>query len=398
MKRILKSALYLLLATTLVVACSNDEPQPTHPAPTPETPQPLTESHTLLIYMQGNNGLAEFMDSNLQRIISAYYNIDNDNARVFIFYDRGNYTRLTELYMNDGMAKQRLIEEYTTSTSTVDKDFMAAVFAQVKELAPADSYGLILSSHGGGWVPADLYDVYLIGEGSRAEEPQASPLFYGQDDYDCMEIPDLVDAINAMHFNYIIFDACFMGNVEALYDMRSSADYIIASPAEVLGAGFPYETMLPMLFEYEGHQLEEICEEYMAYYEGSSATVTLVDCAKFDALAAAMHKVIATGNEANVDIDALQAFDNFDAHLYLDLGHYVEQIATDEALKAFNKALKEVVIFTDHTSSLFTSTGSVETIAVERSSGFTTYVKQDGCPVTYAEWLKTAWAKAIGAK
>ena len=82
----------------------------------------------------------------------------------------------------------------------------------------------------------------------------------------------------------------------------------------------------------------------------------------------------------------------------LDLGHYVEQIATDEALKEFNKALKEVVIFTDHTSSLFTSTGSVETIAVERSSGFTTYVKQDGCPVTYAEWLKTAWAKAIGAK
>ncbi|MBO5833267.1 MAG: hypothetical protein J6Q95_08245 [Alistipes sp.] len=190
-----------------------------------------------------------------------------------------------------------------------------------------------------------------------------------------MEIPDLVEAIDVMHFNYIIFDAYFMGNVEALYDMRSSADYIIASPAELLGAGFPYETILPMLFEYEGHQLKEICEEYMASYEGSSATVTLVDCSKFDDLATAMRAAMESGDQTKVDIDALQAFDNFDAHLYFDLGHYVEQIATDEALNAFNKALKDVVIFTDHTSSLLTVTGTENTIAVTRSSGFTTYVK-----------------------
>ena len=221
-------ALLLIFAAIVMqfaVACNNDEPQPTPQPepPTPELPQPLTESHTLTIFMQGNNGLAEFMDSNLQRIISSYYDMPEGDFRIFIFYDRGNYARLTELYMNDGMAKQRLVEEYDTSVSTVDKEFVRGVLAKVKEEAPADSYGLILSSHGGGWGPADLYDVYLLGEGTRST-PEARPLFYGQDDYDCMEVTDLADALSDTHYEYIIFDACLMGNVEELYDLRNSAD------------------------------------------------------------------------------------------------------------------------------------------------------------------------------
>jgi hypothetical protein len=50
------------------------------------------------------------------------------------------------------------------------------------------------------------------------------------------------------------------------------------------------------------------------------------------------------------------------------------------------------------TTSTATSTGSEDTINVTRSSGFTTYVEQEECPVTYDEWKKTAWAEAIGAK
>ena len=123
-----KTLLFALAAIVMqfAVACNNDDPQPTPQPepPTPEQPQPLTESHTLVIFMQGNNGLAEFMDSNLQRILAAYYDIPEGDFRILVFYDRGNYTRLTELYMNDGMAKQRLIEEYDTSTSTVDKAFI----------------------------------------------------------------------------------------------------------------------------------------------------------------------------------------------------------------------------------------------------------------------------------
>ena len=390
-----KTLLFALAAIAMqfAVACNNDDPQPTPQPepPTPEQPQPLTESHTLVIFMQGNNGLAEFMDSNLQRILAAYYDIPEGDFRILVFYDRGNYTRLTELYMNDGMAKQRLIEEYDTSTSTVDKAFIESVLARVKEEAPADSYGLILSSHGGGWVPSDLYDVYLLDEGTRATDPQIRPMFYGQDDYDCMEIPDLVGALDDIHFNYIIFDACFMGNIEALYDLRNSADYIVASAAEVLGAGFPYETMLPMLFEYDDHSLKAICEEYMKYYANSSGTVALIDCQQLEPLAEAMRAVMAEMGDVNVK--SVQAYDAFEYHLYFDLLHYVELGVENST--AFEKALNKAVLYSGHTSTILTSTGDVDSFELARSCGVSCYITQKDCPATEAAWRETSWAKAV---
>ena len=395
MKRVLNSVVLLMTAIIFIVGCSPEEPAPKPPTPDEQQPQPLTESHTLMIIMQGNNGLAEFMDSNLQRIITAYYDVPTDVGRILIFYDRGNYTRLTELYMDDGMAKQRLIEEYPTSTSTVDKEFLAGVINRMKEVAPADSYGLIMSSHGGGWVPADLYDVYLLGEDSRAT---ARPLFYGQDDYDCMEIPDLVDALDQTRFKYIIFDACFMGNVEGLYDMRNAADYIIASPTEILGAGFPYENFLPLLFERTDHKLKEVCEAYMEYYRDTSGTIALIDCSKMDALAEAMRGVYAEAK--SVDVSQVQAYDNFLYHLYFDLGDYVKQVATGDTLERFNAALRDVVVYSGYTDTFFTVTGEDDAyIPIEEYSGLSCYILQeDDCPNTAAAWRDTAWAKAVGAE
>lgn len=395
MKRVLNSVVLLMTAIIFIVGCSPEEPAPKPPIPDEQQPQPLTESHTLMIIMQGNNGLAEFMDSNLQRIITAYYDVPTNVGRILIFYDRGNYTRLTELYMDDGMAKQRLIEEYPTSTSTVDKEFFAGVINRMKEVAPADSYGLIMSSHGGGWVPADLYDVYLLGEDSRAA---ARPLFYGQDDYDCMEIPDLVDALDQTRFKYIIFDACFMGNVEGLYDMRNAADYIIASPTEILGAGFPYENFLPLLFERTDHKLKEVCEAYMEYYRDTSGTIALIDCSKMDALAEAMRGVYAEAK--SVDVSQVQAYDNFLYHLYFDLGDYVKQVATGDTLERFNAALSDVVVYSGYTDTFFTVTGEDDAyVPIEEYSGLSCYILQeDDCPNTAAAWRDTAWAKAVGAE
>ena len=398
MKRVLNSVVLLMTAIIFIVSCSPEEPAPKPPTPDEQQPQPLTESQTLMIIMQGNNGLAEFMDSNLQRIITAYYDVPTDVGRILIFYDRGNYTRLTELYMDDGMAKQRLIEEYPTSTSTVDKEFLAGVINRMKEVAPADSYGLIMSSHGGGWVPADLYDVYLLGESSRANEPNAKPLFYGQDDSDCMEIPDLVDALKHTRFKYVIFDACMMANVESLYDMRNMADYIIASPTEILGAGFPYENFLHLLFERTDHKLKEVCEAYMEYYRDTSGTIALIDCSKMDALAEAMRGVYAEAK--SVDVSQVQAYDNFPYHLYFDLGDYVKQVATGDTLERFNAALRDVVVYSGYTDTFFTVTGEDDAyIPIEEYSGLSCYILQeDDCPNTAAAWRDTAWAKAVGAE
>lgn len=362
----------------------------TTPAATP------AKSHTLILFMQGDCGLEEFMDINLQRVISAYYELP-ETTQIAIFYDRGNYTRLTKLYMDDGMAKQQLIEEYKVSQSAVDTQFVQGVLERIKTELPADTYGIILSSHGGGWVPAEIYNDYIYHDWEGEQSPSAAPLFYGQDRDANMEIPALAEALSVLHFDYILFDACFMASVEGLYDLRNNADYIIASSAEVLGDGFPYQDILPLLFEAD-HGLQEACEAFMALYEGSSGTISLVKTSEFEGLAEAVRKVVAA-SDGTVDPEQIQGYEGFPIHLYYDLEQYVEQMTADETLRTeFRTALSKVLAYTNHTPSFISSVYKTMTIDLERSCGLTCHVEREEFPETHAAYLNTAWAKAIGAE
>lgn len=388
MRKILHLLWMLLLLCS--VGC-NDDQQP----PTPDTPIGYAEDHVMILYMQGDNGLETFMDTNLQKALTAYYEVA-DKGRIVIFYDRGNYTRLTELYLDDGMAKQRLIKEYSTSVSSVDADFMRQTFELIYSEIPAKSYGLILSSHGGGWVPSDIYSNYLNYDWYESGEPlERRPLFYGQDGSDCMELPELVEVLSTRKFDYIIFDACFMASVEGLYDLRHTTDYIIASSAEVRGEGFPYQNIVPLLFRAD-HGLKESCEAFMEFYEGGSGTISLIDCSQLESLAAAMKRVVNAADET-IDYAQIQGYECFPIHLYYDLEQYVEQLTDDETLRSeFRTALRKAVPFTDHTPTFISSAWRVETIDLPRSCGLTCHVERTEFPDTHTAWLQTAWARAIG--
>ena len=79
-----------------------------------------------------------------------------------------------------------------------------------------------------------------------------------------MEIADLAAALTG-HFDFIMFDACFMASVEVLYELRDKADYFIASPAEIISDGFPYEAAAPYFWGGE-EDLKQVCREYYNYY------------------------------------------------------------------------------------------------------------------------------------
>ena len=337
------------------------------------------------------------MDVNLQRIVTAYYDVPQDLGRVVVFYDRGNYTRLTELYLSDGMAKQRVIKEYSNTVSTVDPEFVKGVFDLIRQEVPSGSYGLILSSHGGGWVPADIFDLYLYLDTAN-EQPLAERSFYGQDGYDCMELPQLAQALEGWDFRYVIFDACYMASVEGLYDVRGLSDYIIASSAEIMGTGFPYEDIIPILFSREDHSLVEACEAYMDMYRESSGTISLIDCTKLESLAQVMLQINQTEGEKLVDVSNIQPYEAFSTHLYFDFEQYVEVLTSnEELLSMFDEALSDVILFTDHTSQFFSAVGDEAYIDLPRSCGLTCYVYQPGCENTHAAYLQTSWAKAVGA-
>ena len=105
---------------------------------------------------------------------------------------------------------------------------------------PADSYGLVYWSHADGWIP---YPV-----------PSASTRWIGQDTGEGqdnrMNISDFVDVLDdgMPHFDFIMFDACFMMSVEVAYEVRNYTDYYIGSPTENPGPGAPYDKVVPYMF------------------------------------------------------------------------------------------------------------------------------------------------------
>lgn len=386
------------LLLLLFARCGKD-----NPVGEQEPPVPL-HSHTLLVYMMGNNGLAEFMDMNLTQILEGAAGMP-EHARVAVFYDRGNYTRLTEIYLDDeGRVKQRVLEEWGPDrTSSVNPEFMGNVMDMVQEQLPADTYGLILSSHGGGWVPSQIFDSYVT-DATEAERRRVAPLtrFFGQDGVECMEIPELANVLAGRGFDYILFDACFMASVEALYDLRETTDHIIASSAEIMGTGFPYREILPVLFQPD-HGLEQICRLYMEFYRSpavpkQSATISLVDCSHLDALSQRMRNVLATARDGLVNVSEIQSYEGFTTHLYFDLEQYVEQLTGDATLlHDFRMTLRKAVPFSDHTEQFYSDYGSV-TLPLPRSCGLTCHIGQPSHPETQTAFLETAWAKAVGAE
>ncbi len=323
-KSIFIKLLAVLFAFPLFVSCHDDnkvEP------PVIDTEEPkLISDHTLVFYIMGNGtGLTPTMDLGLNSIRSAASKVVSETNHVVVFYDRGDVTRLYELVDVNGAMKEQEIRKYVSTDNCVDPQFMADVFKLIDETFSSDSYGVVFSSHGGGWASTNTFNEFIAETfpASESSEPQMTPLYCGQDGLIYMDIPEMADALDrsGLSFDYILFDACYMSSIEAIYDLRYFADYIIASPCEVLAGGFPYKEIIPMLFT-EGHQLENVCKSYVDYYRAQtgdkqSAVIALTDCAELETLAEEVRKVNASGGSYNVD--GIQAYEGFSSHLFFDL-------------------------------------------------------------------------------
>lgn len=81
-----------------------------------------------------------------------------------------------------------------------------------------------------------------------------------------IDITNFAAAVKAQNYrpDYLLFDACFMANIETLYDLRECTDYVIAAPCEIMAQGFPYERAMPWFFTDGGkeYNLTKVCEAF----------------------------------------------------------------------------------------------------------------------------------------
>lgn len=282
--------LYSLLCSVLLLslsACHHKEKEVIDPQP--------TVSHTLLIYMAGdNNGMGSEYKSNVTRCIEGLKKAE-PGFNLVIFRDvNPNYPEIYSLQRN-AKDPQRIdtvyLRRYEEHINTSDKDVLADVVNFVFETFPSQIKGFEYWSHGGSWLP----DGWQPSAPKAADRTRATQ-YIGIDNYRYMQLWDLREALERCpHLDYITFDACNMATAEVAYELRDRCNYVLASAQEILLKGFPYSTMIPSLSKAGSEGVYAAlcrCVDDMQAFYPTNGSLSLIKSSEMEPLATAYAQLL----------------------------------------------------------------------------------------------------------
>ena len=299
----------------------------------------------------------------------------------------------------EGQLRRDTLIVYPDTDVSSTAEVLNNVLNDVRDKFPARSYGLLFSSHAKGWVPVGYKEqsTSLFGTGGvHPEYPLTKELGTENATGSGIDIRDLPAAL-PMHLDFFIMDACLMGCVEVAYELRDKCDLLLFSPTEILAAGMPYKTMPEKLLDIASPDLEGIAREYYEMYEAESglyksATITLVDCRKTEALAQVVGEIIAahrTGFD-NAPRSQVQPYFYNDFHWFYDLRDLlVKSGATDAELARLDKALGDCVLYKAATEKFFN-------LKLDSVCGLSVYFPIPGNTVLNNYYKTLSWNKATG--
>mgnify|MGYP003296310065 CR=1 FL=1 len=371
-----------------------------------------TTPQTIIVYMAGVD-LGQYFTYNREAIKAALnYNIQG-NSRIVVFYQTSKtIASLVEYSFRDGKCQELPLTTYTLP-SQMNADELGNILSDIIGRTPSISHSLIIGAHGLGWIPiganpqsstisSNHKSFTTISHGELWERKgDIMTRFIGENSnpQNRFDVKDLSLALSStgITMEYILFDACFMANVEALYDLRNNAKYIIGSPCEIMGTGFPYKDIMPLLLKNNGtsYDLEATCEAFYNDYKDDdtypSGAVSIIRCSQLEPLAQAM-KLVNNSNQIEYKPSLIQTFEGQSKHIFFDLGDYVNKMSDDtQAKESFNEQLNRTIITTYKPDLFYSGYGTRGKYSLKTFSGLTTSAPSDLYRESYSQ---TAWYKA----
>ena len=358
---------------------------------------------TVLVYMAADNNLSSFGNTNIQLMLQGMKNVE---GRLIIYLDPSNDVPRLMVIEGNSAPKLDTLVTYSEENSA-SPEVLRRTIQDVRNLYPSNSYGLILWSHGMGWLP-EKYNFHRSYSAGLVRYTNLPTKYFGQDTHpgdgameSFMETDELMASISG-YFNFIMFDACFMGAVEVLYGLRDYADYFIASPAEILANGFPYDKIVPWLWGDE-EDLKRVCAEYFNYYNTypdpndagwNSATVALVKSSELQHLVELTSNIVGENKcVASTDVWRYPLSKSSLPNVFYDLGDYINTYGDESQQSAYKQQLEKTVVF-----KAATPTFLGQTIPTDKFSGLSVYIPQtrwdDMNQIYYQlEWARTVYGK-----
>lgn len=398
--------IYALTVTVLLTACHHHD-----------EPEGVTQSaRTVLVYMSAENNLSEGAEDDLNEMLLAKTDKNNDCLLVYVD-DRSSHipylARVSNGFLKDSVSLRDMgISKRDTCSS--DPGVMLSVINYAFRKYPSrnNDYGLVLWGHASGWVIEDSVST------KTAVSAQGRRKAYGLDNgvdvgarASWINIYSLAQVLKQVpHLKYIFADCCNFQCLETLYALRDVADYIIGSPAEIPGVGAPYTTVVPALFEPDSFYTA-IIDRYYELPLGGGLRVPLsaVKTSNMAALADATRQVLLSMK----DTLSLTAYPNTEglihyyySPLFHDANDFVLRFASSEAYAAWKQILDETVVYKKMAAKWMTNTAwqinySDFQMSEERYGGVSMFVPQSSNKNSKyrnynADIKQTAWYGAAG--
>lgn len=321
-----------ILASVLLLSCQEDDNL------TPKAKE------SIIVYMCADNNLNNVADLNIDDMVKG---IDKD-ANVFVYLDQGeDNSHIYKLVPNNYEATisnpfATFVDLDSGSEYTVEK-----VIDHVLAHYPSESVGLILWSHGSGWM---------------APNKNRSRKAFGDDKGNNMSIKDLTislkEVLGKHHLNafeYILFDACLMGDIEVVSEMKEICNYMVASTDEILIDGYPYNPFMKALTNTNDDiesRLWKACDSYIHYYlnhekkEYRHGSISLYKTSIVDALIHSMNNIISSSYMNYSELYYKGQIDFFTYEPFGDFIGTLQQHFTSDECKILQQNIEEFVVYT----------------------------------------------------
>ena len=413
-----KYIIYILTASLLIVSCKKDEePEP----PTPSEDYGTKNGRTVLVYAIADNDMASIAVRDISEMLAgAKYMGEKDHLIVYL--DDKQTPRIYDINISSAgttYAKLTPIYQYDTEVNSCSYEQFSSVIKFTMDNYPAPSYGLVMWSHGNGWLPTgreypDNRNAYGIKSLTARSFGADYDYIDGQKGSEKkMSIRTIRNGID--HFgglDFLLFDACMMQNIEVDYQLRGKSKAFIGSPAEVPGEGAPYNTVLRPMFQ-DDNYVQGIVGKYYDYYSTSYSygiLLSAVDGMNLESFASATRKYVQQYKQTLMDMDYTGVLDyfKFDTYYsvsqfpdYYDINGIMQKALPAEDYAAWKAEYDKVIICKANTDIWFSALMDKRYYSVDshQFSGVSMHIplkKYADVNAWFAgSYYDTDWAKAV---
>ena len=401
-----------MAAGLLATGCSWDPVEP---------PQPPPARRVLLMY----DNIGDWFEKDVREAGAAVATgVLGPEERVVVFHRgfrsedyTGTRSVIYELVKDAsqlGGFRREMLRVYDSGVNAdLSPEILTAVVGDIRRAVPAPHYGFAFGSHGKGWIPKDNPAMLRSSVSDDSFDmlwtlPENPRTRYFSGLGKKIDVSEFIDGLDEWPWDFMILDDCFMASMEALYDMRTLAEYIIASPTEIMEYGFPYDRVVETVFaDWSETGFIRVGSEYVDYYKNLKTdpygTVAVIKMAHIDDLAAKVRDIRRDGFRYPDAATAtnMQTYEGMTPHYYYDFDQFIEYWSLNSSLyEQFSDQLEQTVIYKGHTEkfpTIFILGNDITPMPIDPQhySGINAFIPTSATARLTPVWEETEWYKYV---